>query len=83
MAVMQVRKKWHNKFKGKNLKLIIFYPQSSHSVSKEKSKALEEKKTNRIQHHQTSFTTNAKGTSLQGKEKDTTSNKKIVTGKAH
>ena len=39
--------------------------------------------TKRIQHHQTSFTTNAKGTSLGGKEKATTRNKKIKNGKAH
>ena len=30
-----------------------------------------------------SFTTNAKGTSLSGKEKATTRNKKIINGKAH
>ena len=32
-------------------------------------------KAKRIQHHQTSFATNAKGTSLSGKEKATTRNK--------
>ena len=37
----------------------------------------------RIQHHQTSCATNAKGTSLGGKEKATTRNKKITNGKAH
>ena len=35
----------------------------------EKSKALREAKAKRIQHHQTSSTTNAKGTSLSGKHK--------------
>ena len=40
-------------------------------------------KAKRIQHHQTSFTTNAKGTSLGGKEKATSRNKKIMNGKAH
>ena len=36
-----------------------------------------------MQHHQTSFATNAKGTSLGRKEKATTRNKKITNGKAH
>ena len=43
--------------------------QGSHSDSMEKSKALQTKKAKRIQHHQTSSTTNAKGTSLSGKQK--------------
>ena len=51
--------------------------QSSHSHLKEKSK------TKRIQHHSTSFTTNAKGTCLGRKEKATTTNKKIINDKAH
>ena len=38
-------------------------------------------KAKRIQHHQTSSTTNPKGTSLGGKEKATTRNKKIMSGK--
>ena len=40
-------------------------------------------KAKRIQHHQISFTTNAKGTSLGRKEKPTTRNKKITNGEAH
>ena len=48
----------------------------------EKSKALQISKAKRIQHHQTSFTTNAKGTSLGGKEKATTRNKKITKWKS-
>ena len=37
-----------------------------------------EAKAKRIQHHQTSFTTNAKGTSLGGKENATTRDKKVM-----
>ena len=37
----------------------------------------------RIQHHQTCFPTTTKGTSLGGKEKAITRNKKITNGKAH
>ena len=40
-------------------------------------------KAKRIQHYQTSCATNAKGTSLGGKEKVPTRNKKITNGKAH
>ena len=43
--------------------------QGSHSDSKEKIKPLQTNKVKRIQHHQTSFTTNAKGTSLGRKHK--------------
>ena len=43
----------------------------------EKSKA-SQTKAKRIQHHQTSFTTNVKGTSLGEKEKATTGSKKIM-----
>ena len=43
--------------------------QGSHSDSIEKSKALQVGKAKRIQQHQTSFATNAKGTSLGGKHK--------------
>ena len=39
-------------------------------------------KAKRIQHHQTTFATNAKGTSLARKEKATTTNK-ITNEKAH
>jgi len=35
----------------------------------EKYKALQKSKTQRFQHHQTSFTTGAKGTALGGKHK--------------
>jgi len=50
---------------------------------KEKPKALQSSKSERIQHHQASFTTNSEGTSLGRKEKTTTTNKKITNKKAH
>ena len=40
-------------------------------------------KAQRIQHHQISATTKAKGTSPGRKEKNTTRNKKIKNGNAH
>ena len=40
-------------------------------------------KAKRIQHHQTSYATNAKGTSLGRNEKATTRDKNIMNGKAH
>ena len=43
--------------------------QGSHSDFREKSKALWTSKAKRIQHHETSFTPNAKGTSLSGEHK--------------
>ena len=42
----------------------------------------DKQKAKRIQHHQTSFATNAKATSLGRKVKATTSNKKIMNRKA-
>jgi len=48
----------------------------------EKLKALQKRIAKRIQHHQTSFTTNAKGISVGGKGKPRTRNKKIVNGKS-
>ena len=63
---LQARRQWHHVFKvmkGKNLQQRLLYQQGSHSNSTEKSEA------KRIQHHQTSSTTNAKGTSLSGKHR--------------
>ena len=48
-----------------------------------KSKVLQISKTKRLQHSQTSFTTNTKGTSLGKQEKAVTRNKKITNEKAH
>ena len=47
----------------------------------EKSKDLQASKSLRIQHYQSSFTTNTKGNSLGGKEKTIPRNKKIMNGK--
>ena len=56
-------------------KVLIQIPQRNQKLCRQA-------KAKRIQHHQTSFTTNAKGISLGGKEKETTRNK-ITNGKAH
>ena len=69
---LQVRKEWNDIFKvmkGENLQARLLYPVRISAVSMEKSKALQASKTKRIQHHKTSFTTNAKGPSLGGKHK--------------
>ena len=57
--------KW---WKGRNYNQEYSMQKDSHSDFTEKSKALETK-VQRIQHHQTSFTINAKGTSLSRKHK--------------
>ena len=68
----------------KNLKPIVLYPtRLLFRFGGEIKSFINKKKTKRIHHHQTSFTTNAKGTSLGRKEKATTRNKKIMNGKAH
>ena len=76
--------------KRKNLQPRILYPARLSFRFKgevksftDKQKLYRQAKAKRIQHHQNSFTTNAKGTSLGGKEKDTTRNKKITNGKSH
>ena len=70
--MLQARRQCHNTFKvmkGKNLQPRLLYQEGSHSDLTEKSKALQISKFKRIQHGQTSSTTNAKGTSLSGKHK--------------
>ena len=52
--------------------------QNSCSDLMETSKALWHAKAKRDQHHETSFTTNVKGTSLGEKEKAMNKNKKIM-----
>ena len=88
---------WHNIFKvveGKNLQPRIFYPERPSFIfnreggkkkkdSTEKAKAYQQAKAKRIQHHQTSITTNAKGIFLGIKEKVTTRSKNIMNWKAH
>ena len=58
--------------KGKNLQPRLLYPAriSFRCVKQRRNKKLyRQAKAKRIQHHQTSSTTNAKGTSLSGKHK--------------
>ena len=70
-------------WKGRTYNQEYSTQQGSHSDLRKKWKALQTRTAKRIQHHQTSFTTNAKGTYLGRKEKATTRNKKIMTGKSH
>ena len=67
--------------KGQNLQQE--YQQGCLSDSMEKSKSLQTSKAKRIQHHQTSFATNAKGHSPVRKENATTKNKKIMNRQSH
>ena len=55
--------------KGKNYTQDYSTQQGSHSDLKDKLQPLQTRTAKRIQHHQTSFTTNAKGTSLGRKHK--------------
>ena len=71
---LQARMERHDVVKvmnGKNIQPRIFYPKDTSSDFMEIKKAFQTRqaKVNRIQHHQTSFTTNAKGTSLGRKHK--------------
>ena len=68
-ATLQTRREWHDTvkvMKGKNLQPRTLYLSSRLD---EKSKAFQQAKVERIQHHQTSFTTDAKGISLGRKHK--------------
>ena len=66
--------------KGKNLQPRISNKALIH-IEWRNQKCCRQAKAERIQHHQTSFTTNAKGTSLGRKEKATSRNKKITKWK--
>ena len=69
----QARKDWDDIYKviqGENIQPRIFYPARLSFRFKGESKTFTDKQTLRIQHYQTSFTTNAKGTSLgRGRKK--------------
>ena len=70
--------------KGKNLQPTKNLPSKANTqIPQRNQKLYRGGKVKRIQHHQPSFATNAKGTSLSGKEKATTRNKKITNGKAY
>ena len=82
---LQVRREWHNIFKvmkRKNLQPRI-PSKALIQIWQRNQKLYRQAKAKRIQHHQTSFTTNAKGTSLGEKEKATTRNKKAMKWKVH
>ena len=52
-------------------------------IQQRNQKLYRQAKAKRIQHHQTSFATNVKGTSLGRRERATTRNKKTTNGKPH
>ena len=64
--ILHIRREWHNilkVMKGKKLKQRICYPAHS-DLTEKKQKLYRQAKAKGIQHHQTSFTTNAKRVSL-------------------
>ena len=66
VETLQARRVWQDIFKvmkGKTYNQDYSTQQGSHSDLTEKSKVYRQAKVKRIQHNQTSFTTNAKGTS--------------------
>ena len=72
IETLQARREWQDILKvmqENNLQPRYCTQQGSHSNMKEKSKALNQAKAERIQHHQTSFPANAKGSSLDRKHK--------------
>ena len=72
IETLKTRKEWHDIFKvikGKNLKPRILYPERPSFRFDGEIKFSRQAKVKRIQHHQTSFTTNARGTSLCRKHK--------------
>ena len=69
---LQARREWHDIFKvmkEKNLQSGILYPVTLAQIWQRNQKLSRQAKVKRIQDHQTSFTTNAKGTSLGKKHK--------------
>ena len=69
---LQARSEWHDIFKvmkGKNLKPRLLYPARISFRFDGEIKNFTEKQKLSIQHHQTSSTTKAEGTSLSGKHK--------------
>ena len=77
---LQARREWHNIFKvmkWKNLQTRI--PNKALiQIRWRNQKLYRQVEARRIQHHQTNFATNAKETSLSGKEKATRRSKKIT-----
>ena len=65
--------------KRKNLQPRIFYPaRLSFRFNRKITSFADKQKLRKFKHHKTTFTTNAKGNFLGGKEKSTTRNKKIM-----
>ena len=82
---LKARREWHDIFKvmkGKNLQPRILYPAQLSFRYDGEIKSFTYKQKLRVQHHQTSFTRNVKGTSLSKKEKATARNMKIIKGKS-
>ena len=82
---LQARREWNDVFKvmkGKNLQPRIPC-KALIQISWRDQTLYRQAKVQRVQHHQTSFITNAKGTAQGRKEKPTTRNRKLQNGKAH
>ena len=78
---LQARREWHNIFKvmkRKNLQPRMLCPARHAFRFDGEIKSFTDKQKLKDFNHQTSFTKNAKGTSLGGKEKATTRNKNIT-----
>ena len=80
---LQARMEWQNickVMKGKNLQPRLLYLARISFITDGKIKFFRQAKVKRIQHHQTSFTTNAKGTSL-GRKHNTRKNLQKINPK--
>ena len=84
---LQARREWHNiskVMKRKELQSKTLYPaRLLFRFNGEITRFTDKQKLKRIQQHQNSFTTNAKGTSLGRKQRATTRNKKITKVSPH
>ena len=70
---LQARREWHDIFKmmeGENQQPRIFYPARLFFRFDGEIKSFPDKQKLRVQHHQTSFTRNAKGTSGRKQDKE-------------
>ena len=72
IETLQARREWQDilKVMKENYSPDYCTQQGSHSNMKEKSKALQTPKADRIQHHQTSSPTNAKGSCIDKKHRE-------------
>ena len=70
---LQARREWQDKLKerkGKILQPRLLYPARISFKLDRNQKLYRQARAKRIQHHQNSFTSNAKGTSLGGKQRE-------------